>query len=45
MTQQSDLIIESFVAEELGNSAYLIGSRETGEAVLIDPLRDEQSMS
>lgn len=40
MTQQSDLIIESFVAEALGNSAYLIGSRETGEAVLIDPVRD-----
>ena|SRR5579883_444103 len=40
MTQEHDLIIESFVAEELGNSAYLVGSHETGEAVLIDPLRD-----
>lgn len=32
--------IEAFVAEELGNSAYLIVARETGEAALIDPLRD-----
>lgn len=34
------MIVESFVAEELGNSAYLVGSRTTGEAILIDPLRD-----
>lgn len=40
MTQPHDLIVESFVAEELGNSAYLVGSGETGEAVLIDPVRD-----
>ena len=32
--------VEAFVAEELGNSAYLLYSRETGEAALIDPLRD-----
>ncbi len=35
-----DLIIEPFVAERLGNSAYLVGSRAAGEAVLVDPLRD-----
>lgn len=35
-----DLVIESFVAERLGNSAYLVGSRATGEATLVDPLRD-----
>jgi len=36
----TDLIIEPFVAERLGNSAYLIGSRAVGEAILVDPLRD-----
>ena len=40
MTQADEAHVESFVAEELGNSAYLIVSRETGEAALIDPLRD-----
>jgi hydroxyacylglutathione hydrolase len=35
-----DLVIEQFVSERLGNSAYLVGSRATGEAVVIDPLRD-----
>jgi hydroxyacylglutathione hydrolase len=40
MPAQQDLIIETFVAPELGNSAYLIGSRSTGEAILIDVLRD-----
>jgi len=35
-----DVVIVPFVAEELGNSAYLVGSRSSGNAVLIDPLRD-----
>ncbi len=39
-TQTRDLVIEQFVSERLGNSAYLVGSRAAGEAVLIDPLRD-----
>ncbi len=39
-SQTSDLVIEQFFAERLGNSAYLVGSRAAGEAVLIDPLRD-----
>ena len=38
--QSADLVIEQFVSERLGNSAYLVGSRAAGEAVLIDPLRD-----
>ncbi len=38
--QADRVYVESFLAEELGNSAYLIVSRETGEAALIDPLRD-----
>jgi hydroxyacylglutathione hydrolase len=32
--------IQPFVDESLGNSSYLVGSRETKTAVLIDPLRD-----
>ena len=40
MALEHDLIIEPFVAERLGNSAYLVGSRATGEAILVDPLRD-----
>src|SRR5574341_1209054 len=32
--------IESFVDTGLGNSAYLIGSHDTKEGILIDPLRD-----
>jgi hydroxyacylglutathione hydrolase len=40
MSLQHDLTIEAFFAEELGNSAYLLGSHETGEAILIDALRD-----
>ena len=32
--------IESFVDTGLGNSAYLIGSHETSQGILIDPLRD-----
>jgi hydroxyacylglutathione hydrolase len=39
-TQNSDLVIEQFFSQRLGNSAYLVGSRSAGEAVLIDPLRD-----
>lgn len=35
-----DLLIEPFVDEDLGNSAYLVASRAAGTAVLIDPLRD-----
>ncbi len=34
------MILHQFVDEGLGNSAYLVGSRETGSAALIDPLRD-----
>ncbi len=30
----------AFVAEELGNSSYLVGDPETGDAVVIDPTRD-----
>ncbi len=40
MAARGDLVIERFVAEELGNSAYLIGSHASGEAIIIDPLRD-----
>ena len=36
----NDVIIEPFVSERLGNSAYLVGSRAAGEAILVDPLRD-----
>lgn len=32
--------IESFVDSGLGNSAYLLGSHETRQGILIDPLRD-----
>ena len=32
--------IEPFVDTGLGNSAYLIGSRDTRKGILIDPLRD-----
>lgn len=32
--------IEPFVDKGLGNSAYLIGSRDTKKGILIDPLRD-----
>ena len=32
--------VEPFVDKGLGNSAYLIGSRDTKKGVLIDPLRD-----
>ncbi len=39
MTHDS-LFIESFVDTGLGNSAYLVGSRASQQAVLIDPLRD-----
>jgi len=40
MPTSADLIVEAFVATELGNTAYLVGSRESGTAVVIDPLRD-----
>ena len=39
MTNKS-YFIESFVDTGLGNSAYLIGSHETQQGILIDPLRD-----
>lgn len=35
-----DAFVVPFVDEGLGNSAYLVGSREAGTAALIDPLRD-----
>lgn len=34
------MFIKQFVDEGLGNSSYLIGSEETGQAVAIDPQRD-----
>jgi hydroxyacylglutathione hydrolase len=34
------MLIKPFVDEELGNSSYLVGSEETGLAVVIDPQRD-----
>lgn len=40
MPPPSSFFIEQFVDEALGNSAYLVGSRETRQAALIDPLRD-----
>jgi hydroxyacylglutathione hydrolase len=36
----TDLFVEPFVDEGLGNSAYLVGSHASQRAVLIDPLRD-----
>jgi len=32
--------VELFTARELGNTTYLVGDPETGEAVVVDPLRD-----
>jgi hydroxyacylglutathione hydrolase len=37
---KADVFIEQFVDEGLGNSAYLVGSLETKQVVLIDPSRD-----
>lgn len=34
------MFIEQFVDEDLGNSAYLLGSHDTKLTVIIDPLRD-----
>ena len=34
------MFVEAFVDKDLGNSAYLVGSHETKNAVLVDPLRD-----
>src|SRR5574341_2439314 len=34
------IFIEPFVDNGLGNSAYLVGSHDAKQAVLIDPLRD-----
>jgi hydroxyacylglutathione hydrolase len=34
------MLIKAFVDEGLGNSSYLIGSDETGQAAVIDPQRD-----
>lgn len=34
------LYVEQFVDEDLGNSAYLVGSHDTKLAAVIDPLRD-----
>jgi len=36
----SGYFLESFVDKNLGNSAYLIGSHESKNGILIDPLRD-----
>jgi hydroxyacylglutathione hydrolase len=32
--------VEVFTARELGNTTYLLGDPETGEAVVVDPMRD-----
>jgi hydroxyacylglutathione hydrolase len=37
---EGDVFVVPFVDEGLGNSAYLVGSRESRLAALIDPLRD-----
>jgi hydroxyacylglutathione hydrolase len=37
---RDDFLVVPFVDEDLGNSAYLVGSRLSKEAVVIDPLRD-----
>lgn len=34
------MLVKQFVDEKLGNSSYLVASKVTGEAVLIDPQRD-----
>jgi hydroxyacylglutathione hydrolase len=39
-TTTSRFVLEQFVAEELGNSAYLVADPQTGDAAVIDPLRD-----
>src|SRR5512141_2034864 len=39
MTNKS-YFVEPFVDTGLGNSTYLIGSHETKQGILIDPLRD-----
>src|SRR3990172_11666509 len=36
----NSIFVEQFVDTGLGNSAYLVGSRETKQAALVDPLRD-----
>jgi hydroxyacylglutathione hydrolase len=33
-------LVEQWVASELGNSSYLVVDRDTGDAAVIDPLRD-----
>jgi hydroxyacylglutathione hydrolase len=40
MTMTTPYFIEPFVDTGLGNSAYLIGSHDTKQGILIDPLRD-----
>ncbi len=40
MTKPESIFVEQFVDTGLGNSAYLVGSRESKRAALIDPLRD-----
>jgi hydroxyacylglutathione hydrolase len=39
-TTTSRFVVEQFVAEELGNSSYLLADPQTGDAAVIDPLRD-----
>jgi hydroxyacylglutathione hydrolase len=39
-TTTSRFAVEQFVAEELGNSSYLVADPRTGDAAVIDPLRD-----
>lgn len=36
------MFVKQFVEEGLGNSSYLVGSENTGVAVVIDPIRDAE---
>ena len=36
------MLIKQFVDEGLGNSSYLVASEATGQAIVIDPERNEE---
>ncbi len=38
--REAPLAIEQFVAEELGNSSYVVADLDSGDAAVIDPVRD-----
>ena len=40
-----DLAEDDVVAQQMVNFIYLIGDRETGEAVVVDPAYDPQALS